>query len=60
MWLSAVASANPFLRDMTVADMIAWSDRKMRGCGAGLRRVAVVPVDVQPYRETVDALLGAL
>ena len=61
-----VVRANPFLRGKTIADLTAWSDRKMRGTGsapapsapAAPTRVArAVPPEVTAFREAVDAVL---
>ena len=64
---AAVVNANPFLRGKTIADLRAWSDRKMRGAGQGTSTVVAsaptpraVPADVQAYRTSVDEILSAL
>ena len=66
---AAVVRANPFLRGKTIADLTAWSDRKMRGAGSGgggapapsttVTRVArAIPPEVTAFREAVDAVLA--
>ena len=63
---AAVVNANPFLRGKSIADLRAWSDRKMRGAGQGGTVVASapavrsVPADVQAFRTSVDKILSAL
>lgn len=63
---SAVVNANPFLRGKTIADLRAWSDRKMRGGGGGAAAIAaavprvVIPAEVKAYRKTVDEVLATL
>ena len=64
---AAVVNANPFLRGKTIADLRAWSDRKMRGAGRGggtaiaaaVPRV-IIPPEVKAFRKTVDEVLAAL
>ena len=58
-----VVSANPFLRGKTIADLRAWSDRKMGGAGAGVppqtkTPAAALPADVLAYRAAVDGILA--
>ncbi|WP_121632439.1 peptidoglycan DD-metalloendopeptidase family protein [Tropicibacter alexandrii] len=62
---SGVVNANPFLRGKTIGDLVAWSDRKMRGSGAAptIRNapaaapVVTVSAEIRAYREAVDAML---
>lgn len=59
-----VVNANPFLRGKNIADLHAWSDRKMRGTGAvpvvGVTTPvrATIPPEVTAFRQQVDQLLG--
>ena len=65
-----VVNANPFLRGKTIGDLVAWSDRKMRGAsGAAVAvvatapaqpAVAVIPANVQTFRKAVDEILAGL
>lgn len=61
---AGVVNANPFLRGKTIAWLWDWADRKMRGSGSGSGSapppVAVVPEEVQEYRNLIDGLLAAL
>lgn len=67
---SGVVNANPFLRGKTIADLTAWSDRKMRGAKAGggvvitgtssAPVVAVVSPEVKAFREAIDGMLKEL
>lgn len=63
---SAVVNANPFLRGKTIADLRAWSDRKMRGTGSGAAAIAaavpnvVIPPEIKAYRKAVDEVLAEL
>lgn len=67
---SGVVNANPFLRGKTIADLTAWSDRKMRGAKAGggvvitgtggAPVVAVISPEVKAYRAAIDGMLKEL
>jgi uncharacterized protein (DUF1684 family) len=62
---SAVVNANPFLRNKTIGDLQAWSDRKMRGAGGGVVTTpaptpVVIPANVLALRKHVDAILQSL
>ncbi|MDF3416139.1 M23 family metallopeptidase [Sulfitobacter sp. M57] len=55
-----VVNANPFLRGKSIADLRAWSDRKMRRKGKTPRASAPVrriPPHALAYRAAVDAML---
>ncbi|MBS0123556.1 peptidoglycan DD-metalloendopeptidase family protein [Thetidibacter halocola] len=61
---AGVVNANPFLRNMTVADMVAWSDRKMSGkkgavavTNGPVAAPVVVSAEAKAFREAVDAVL---
>jgi murein DD-endopeptidase MepM/ murein hydrolase activator NlpD len=63
---SSVVNANPFLRGKSIADLRAWSDRKMSGT-EGTAFVAtssptlrVISPEIKKYRDTVDGILKAL
>ena len=61
-----VVRANPFLDGWTVAEMIAWSDRKMEGTGStstlaqNTAPAGPPPPEVQRYKDAIDALVAAL
>lgn len=58
-----VVNANPFLRGKSIADLRAWSDRKMRQRGKGPAApppVRRIPPEVIAYRAAVDAMLVEL
>jgi len=61
-----VVAANPFLSGKTIADLLAWSDRKMAGAGASETARAAAPRpgpeprEVTLYKETVRSVLAAL
>ncbi|MGJ8555984.1 MAG: peptidoglycan DD-metalloendopeptidase family protein [Sulfitobacter geojensis] len=58
-----VVNANPFLRGKTIADLRAWSDRKMRRRGHSMPSPAPVrriPPEALAYRKAVDAMLAKL
>lgn len=55
-----VVAANPFLKSLTVGDMIALMDRKMSGSPAApVRTAARLTPEQQSYREEVDAVLAS-
>lgn len=59
---AGVVPANPFLRGMTAADIVAWAERKMRGRGAPApvtttRRVVRTSPEAQRFREAMTAFL---
>jgi hypothetical protein len=53
----AVIAANPFLVDKTIADLLAWSDHKMRGAHGARQRPEPVPPEVAAFRRAVDDVL---
>ncbi len=53
----AVIAANPFLVDKTIADLLAWSDQKMRGAHGARHRPEPVPPEVAAFRRAVDDIL---
>ncbi|MFN3145148.1 MAG: peptidoglycan DD-metalloendopeptidase family protein [Paracoccaceae bacterium] len=58
-----VVDANPHLRDMTVADLIAWADRKMAGTGTArstTRTPGAIPAEVRAFQAAVDEMLGQI
>lgn len=58
-----VVDANPHLRDMTVADLIAWADGKMAGIGTArpaTRTAGVIPAEVRAFQAAVDEMLAGL
>ncbi|MGH1369537.1 MAG: peptidoglycan DD-metalloendopeptidase family protein [Maritimibacter sp.] len=62
---SGVVNANPFLRGKSIADLRAWSDRKMSGAKAGAYvasapSVRIISPEIKKYRETVDGILKEL
>jgi murein DD-endopeptidase MepM/ murein hydrolase activator NlpD len=61
---AAVVRANPFLDGWSVAEMAAWSDRKMRSVSGASAPSAPAPVvitaEVRQFREAVDAVLDTM
>ncbi|SOC10534.1 peptidase M23-like protein [Rhodobacter sp. JA431] len=59
---AGVVSANPFLRNYTVADLKAWAARKMDGPGATIIAAPVVedPPEVKAFIALADQVVGAL
>ncbi len=63
---ASVVRANPFLRGKTIADLRAWSDRKMGGAGRAAtnppptKQVQAIPAEVKAYRNAVDKILTAI
>jgi hypothetical protein len=57
-----VVSANPFLRDFTVADLKAWADRKMSGAGAAPTTasapVAAIPPEIRAFMTVIDEVIA--
>ncbi len=66
----SVVRANKFLRNMRIADLLAWADRKMRGASGQIpvtnqttvatERPAPVPPDIAAYRQEIDGIISAL
>jgi murein DD-endopeptidase MepM/ murein hydrolase activator NlpD len=56
-----VVTANPFLRDFTVADLKAWADRKMNSTGSSPAPAApiVISPEVMAYMQVIDEILVA-
>lgn len=64
---AGVVSANPFLKDYTVADLKAWATRKMDGKGAPVPSTAgsapapvALPPEVEAYIALADQVLAEL
>ena len=63
---SSVVNANPFLGPMTIADMIAWSDRKMTGKSSVIvvtnkpSSPPPISAEVKAFREAVDEALKGM
>jgi murein DD-endopeptidase MepM/ murein hydrolase activator NlpD len=52
-----VVSANPFLKGRTIADLIAWADKKMSG-SKGAATVAVMSAEDRAFMTLIDAILS--